>query len=371
MPPPIEDYAIVPQHDLYQHQLQEPNPNPDQQELSSQDAPLSPARATKPQPTNIPFLDRLRALPEVRSSIPWRPGQELGPEKAIDSPRVQQRGAILLIQRGKVADAPCTHCASGYGRFSQCITLEPWFQGACATCVFTSKGNKCSLRFQTSGTADGRALRYHSSNPEMLKSYIQQQGSDASKPPKKRKRQSEPAQMQSAVHASPSQQQLHANLSTTPDLDTLLQAQIASEETSGQSPQQTKKRKYQRKKPQENPDDAQDTSSNILVPERPTAGNGTPGWTAANAPHPAAEPINYIRPAPHGIVNMPTTEPARPDSSRDVNGPAAPVIDLLPKAKQRHIYSLVSGLQGGIDHLQRQLNLLKNSLGIDPDEPED
>jgi hypothetical protein len=48
-------------------------------------------------------------------------------------------------------DTPCSHCSAGFGRFSQCITLENWFQGACSTCIFTSKGNKCSLRFQTSG----------------------------------------------------------------------------------------------------------------------------------------------------------------------------------------------------------------------------
>jgi hypothetical protein len=45
-----------------------------------------------------------------------------------------------------------------------------------------------------------------------------------------------------------------------------------------------------------------------------------------------------------------------------------PVIDMMPKSKQRHIYGIVSGLQGGIDHLQKQLNLLKSSLGIDLDE---
>ena len=98
----------------------------------------------------VPFLDRLRTLPEVRA-IPWRPGQELPPERAVDSPRVQQRGATLLSTRGAVAATPCDHCAAGYGRFSVSVTLEQWFQGACSSCIFTSKGNKCSLRTQTSG----------------------------------------------------------------------------------------------------------------------------------------------------------------------------------------------------------------------------
>lgn len=41
------------------------------------------------------------------------------------------------------------------------------------------------------------------------------------------------------------------------------------------------------------------------------------------------------------------------------------LIDTLPKAKQRQVYGLMSGIQGGIDHLQRELNSLKNALGID------
>ena len=43
---------------------------------------------------------------------------------------------------------------------------------------------------------------------------------------------------------------------------------------------------------------------------------------------------------------------------------AVPVIDTLPKAKQRHIYSVISGMQGGIDHLEKQLSSLKTLLGI-------
>ncbi len=106
--------------------------------------------SSKATTAHIPFLDRLRALPEVRP-IPWRPGQELGPEKSTESPRVQQRGAILLSTRGHPPENPCASCAAGNGRFSVCVTLEPWFQGACSSCIFTSKGNKCSLRSQTSG----------------------------------------------------------------------------------------------------------------------------------------------------------------------------------------------------------------------------
>jgi hypothetical protein len=44
------------------------------------------------------------------------------------------------------------------------------------------------------------------------------------------------------------------------------------------------------------------------------------------------------------------------------------IIDTLPKAKQRQIFSVLSGLQGGIDHLKKQLDALKAILGIDDED---
>lgn len=41
------------------------------------------------------------------------------------------------------------------------------------------------------------------------------------------------------------------------------------------------------------------------------------------------------------------------------------LIDTLPKAKQRQVFGLISGLQGGIENLQRELNSLKRAFGID------
>jgi len=150
MPLPVEDFDIGSQEPPYELGVDKQNRETSHQNLATQDtrkqAPLSP----RPGSIHIPFLDRLRAIPEVRV-IPWRPGQELPLERSINSPRVQQRGATLLSTRGAVAPSPCEHCAAGYGRFSQCVILEHWFQGACSGCIFTSKGNKCSLRFQKSG----------------------------------------------------------------------------------------------------------------------------------------------------------------------------------------------------------------------------
>jgi hypothetical protein len=57
-----------------------------------------------------------------------------------------------------------------------------------------------------------------------------------------------------------------------------------------------------------------------------------------------------------------------PAQYQNDGGQPVPIIDTLPKSKQRQIFGLISGIQGGIDSLQRQLNLLQDSLGIDRDE---
>ncbi len=150
MPPLDHGNAIGSEDSFYRSQFNGPEINTSPQSGVDRDALVSGQPPGKPVSNYVPFLDRLRALPEVRA-VPWRPGQELPPERAINSPRVQQRGATLLSTRGAVAPTPCDHCFSGYGRFSICVTLEHWFQGACSSCIFTSKGNKCSLRTQTSG----------------------------------------------------------------------------------------------------------------------------------------------------------------------------------------------------------------------------
>jgi hypothetical protein len=106
--------------------------------------PRGPGRPTRKSDFND-TLDPLRALPEVRP-IPWYEGKELPTEKSTESTRVQTRGACLLASRGRVVDPPCNHCQSGVGRFSQCIALDDWFHGACATCQLATRGNLCSLR---------------------------------------------------------------------------------------------------------------------------------------------------------------------------------------------------------------------------------
>lgn len=56
--------------------------------------------------------------------------------------------------------------------------------------------------------------------------------------------------------------------------------------------------------------------------------------------------------------------PKREDSVPNEES-SLPLIDMLPKHKQRQLYGLVSGLQGGIKHLQTELDTLKKALGMD------
>lgn len=68
-----------------------------------------------------------------------------------------------------------------------------------------------------------------------------------------------------------------------------------------------------------------------------------------------------------GIDNNGNTAPLTSviGHSATYHGYSTPVIDTLPKFKQRQVYSYISGLQGGIEHLEKQLNSLKALLGID------
>ncbi|KAE9363713.1 hypothetical protein N431DRAFT_474722 [Stipitochalara longipes BDJ] len=375
MPPPVEEIDIGPQDPPYEFEINERNRETNQQTPVTQDARKQARSSPRPGSIHIPFLDRLRAVPEVRA-IPWRPGQELPPERSIDSPRVQQRGATLLSTRGAVAPSPCEHCAAGYGRFSQCVILEQWFQGACSGCIFTSKGNKCSLRFQTSGTADGRALRYHTDNPEVLQSYIRN-AAENPKPPRKRKRRSAPSQMQSAAepsHASPYSHAVSPQaISPSTDLDTLLQNEIAREQSSGQHDViHTKKKQYKPHNPSQ-PNVARAREPLIGAAPSPYSNEARKYTKDASSPRdPDPLPTERHWPVLHALAEEKKSVTPGFATLQEFSGysktTSTPMIDTLPKAKQRQLFSVISGLQGGIDHLKKQLDALKTLLGIDDED---
>ena len=224
-------------------------------------------------------------------------------------------------------------------------------------------------------------MRYHTDNPAKLQSYIRH-AAENPKPPKKRKRRSAPSQMQSAVepsHTSSFSPVASQAISLSTDLDTLLQAEIAREQSSGQhNIKHTEKKQYKRHNPSQ------------------------PNVARARGPIIGADPSPYSNEARKFIpdasssrdpATIPTERPVLPwpvlqalsEEKKSVTSGSTTLqylsgysktsstlmIDTLPKAKQRQIFSVISGLQGGIDHLQKQLDALKALLGInDEDETE-
>lgn len=92
-------------------------------------------------------------------------------------------------------------------------------------------------------------------------------------------------------------------------------------------------------------------STNVIrnIPQEPR--NSIGGWTPANQP----ESSNYQQVKDQG---------RREDTFTNDGGGVA-MIDTFPKSKQRQVYGLVSGIQNGIQGLQRELDALKKALGID------
>ena len=303
---------------------------------------------------------------------------------------------------------PCEHCAAGLGRFTSCITLEHWFQGACSTCIFTSKGNKCSLRVETLGecnpgrsivdpadgqlgTTDGRKLRYASSQSEMIEIY-KAQGGDKSQPSRKRKRRSAPASQAKLVdydtsypntHQPPQNPEsssvtyapLESPVPSSPDLDTLLQAEIARDESPGLGEyvhQMEKKQRTQHHHAQDAGSMVDGSSRESQARESSHNAGKAEKLVVTSPQHSHSHPptmVWSVQPTVKEAQPLLPGNVTRPDWVRGIKDEQTPVIETLPKAKQRQIYGLISGIQGGIDHLQKQLNLLRTLLGIEFEHP--
>lgn len=93
----------------------------------------------------------------------------------------------------------------------------------------------------------------------------------------------------------------------------------------------------------------------------PSIPNPNAAWASVNQPSPAPDNSNGNG---TGIgMGLGYEYPKREETVLDDRGTA--LIDTLPRQKQRQVYGLVSGLQGGIEHLQRELDSLKRALGIE------
>jgi hypothetical protein len=93
------------------------------------------------------------------------------------------------------------------------------------------------------------------------------------------------------------------------------------------------------------------------------------GWAAVNQPTPVPTPqmVNNSMESNSNGSRRSLEQERREETVPNEEGPSA-LIDRLPKTKQRQVYGLVSGLQGGIEHLQRELDSLKKALGIDDED---
>ena len=85
-------------------------------------------------------------------------------------------------------------------------------------------------------------------------------------------------------------------------------------------------------------------------------------------------PVNVIIPKPmaQALTSRPTSQPTSILNTKNLE---SSLIDLLPRKKQKQIYSMMGGLQSGIrscqqqaDNMQRQLNALQAALGIDAED---
>ncbi|CZT06984.1 uncharacterized protein RAG0_12555 [Rhynchosporium agropyri] len=122
----------------------QPNPPDNGPSSSSASAPNGPPPLRLP---NLPAVTtdamiRLSALPALRPAVerqkstmkPFQPGRSGNHE-----PR-------LLQMVGVLQDPPCYHCATGYGRYTECVALLKYFDGTCASCHYGSEGKRCTIR---------------------------------------------------------------------------------------------------------------------------------------------------------------------------------------------------------------------------------
>jgi len=91
------------------------------------------------------------------------------------------------------------------------------------------------------------------------------------------------------------------------------------------------------------------------------------GWATVNTPTSAPPPL--ISPGAGNVGSYGNNlEQGRREETVVHDDGSVALIDTLPKNKQRQVFSLVSGLQSGIEGLQRELDSLKRALGIDDED---
>lgn len=304
---------------------------------------------------------------------------------------------------------PCTHCATGVGRFSVCVSLEGWFHGACATCQMGTRGNLCSLRKDAEGVlrassldsllteaAEGAIFKVTPS--KLVESYITQSPplADSDRPSSslKRKRDSPASTMAPAAQPlmnSYSQTQTTLPPSSNPmtsynlppnDLPHSDASALVNYVYEKQYPPNGTKRHQILYRAQSDP---RQTGNGPTPP--PINTYGIVGTAENSKADLACDGSNSLSPGTQLV--QPTQAPPFENSyrnksmvaqseARNVGHPATPLIDTLPRKKQKQIYQIIGGVQSGIrlvrqqtESLQKQLDLLQAALGIDTDDEND
>ncbi|EDN93923.1 predicted protein [Sclerotinia sclerotiorum 1980 UF-70] len=265
------------------------------------------------------FLDRIKVLPEMRD-LPWRDGQALPPEKSTESQRVQQRGACMVATRGR-------------------IMAKPWNQDARALRYANTNDNsskrKRSEPEKTAAEDDNNIFNRFNSPGHYVSPY----------PPL-------PSIPRPPLRTPGLKEAQEA------ELDSLLQAQIAREEFD-----------------QGNIDDGeaagnrQQARATPIVMHRPRFYTGEPHSMRQLIQQGGPPPPSRQLPQP--INNIPNDQIAR--SPVPAIGPHMMERSLIgesSKSTQRQFFTVISGVQGGLQQLQKELNSLKAVLGWDIEDEE-
>ncbi|TVY23195.1 hypothetical protein LHYA1_G007765 [Lachnellula hyalina] len=306
----------------------------------------------KPRIVNLTMEERLQMMPEKRP-LPWRPGVEAGADNETggDSRRKQIRFGCLLATRGETQNPPCNSCSNGRGKFDMCVALEGFFKGACASCQLSGRPNRCSIKVNDVRTP---AVPLNNETP-------QQPSSEGPRPKRRRiqtqkKKDSKVPEWESA---RPQWEQELGDSQARQQLTGMAQRTWAPVNPSSATPQSQIMMNG-------------NGVRSVPIPQNNTGRtNAIPiGWATVNAtvdqPSPAPGKARYSTGGDSNGIGYPNSQEQnkREETIMDDGGSGA-LIDALPKHKQRQVYGLISGLQGGIQHIQRELDSLKRALGID------
>ncbi|CAG8973361.1 hypothetical protein HYALB_00000124 [Hymenoscyphus albidus] len=346
-----------------QNQLESPEPLEEDMSFNQNQftTPISqpaPQRAPKSRqkPQSLTMEERLQMMPEKRP-LPWRAGVEPGAENETggDSRRKQIRFGCLLATRGEVQTTPCNSCSNGRGKFELCVALEGFFKGACASCQLSGRPNRCSIKVQDDNPESSPVNTPGAGGVSLINSHDMLVHQSTSEGPKAKRRRKDKDTVPEWESQRPQWEQELGNSHARQQMKDIVQRPWATVNTQMPVP------------PNPMMMNGVGVGTRSAVPE----GGDRAGWATVNQ---QTSPSSGNQMFGNGNGNGGESNGSnfkleqggreREDTLANEEGSAV-LIDTLPKHKQRQVYGLVSGLQGGIDHLQRELNSLRRALGIE------